>query len=112
MLAKIFAWLCRTKAADMKEQLRWWLQPPDPTWQSREQRLDWLENSLSEARDVARGLQQHGALTSDSTHIAVYIHIVKVGHHTLSSTDAHPLRSWSISGSNECLHVQHALTAK
>ena len=32
------------------EQLRWWLQLPEPQLQSREQRLDWLRGMLERAR--------------------------------------------------------------
>lgn len=69
---------CSTKANDLKEQLRWWLHPPEPTWQSREQRLDWLQGTLEQARDIARNLQAQGALLGDARHIATYIYIVKV----------------------------------
>ncbi|CAL8469838.1 g9380 [Coccomyxa elongata] len=69
--------LASTKANDLKEQLRWWLHPPEPTWQSREQRLDWLQGTLEQARDIARNLQAQGALLGDARHIATYIYIVK-----------------------------------
>ncbi|BDA43849.1 probable serine/threonine-protein kinase STY17 at C-terminar half [Coccomyxa sp. Obi] len=69
--------LASTKANDLKEQLRWWLHPPEPTWQSREQRLDWLQNTLEQARDIARNLQAQGALLGDARHISTYIYIVK-----------------------------------
>ena len=54
--------LARAKASDLRDQLIFWQTPPDPTWPAREQRLDWLEMALGEARDIATGLRQHGAL--------------------------------------------------
>jgi hypothetical protein len=69
----------RSKAGDLKEQLIWWQTPPEPAWPTREQRLDWLEHALGEARDIARGLQQHGALSAQAGHLSTYIDIVKVG---------------------------------
>jgi hypothetical protein len=55
--------LARSKAGDLVDQLALWRGPPDPCWPAREQRLDWLEAALGEARDIATGLRQHGALT-------------------------------------------------
>jgi hypothetical protein len=69
---------CRSKAGDLKEQLIWWQTPPENAWPARDQRLDWLEHALGEARDIARGLQQHGALTEEANAIATYVDIVKV----------------------------------
>ena len=54
--------LARSRAQDLTEQLIFWQTPPEPTWPAREQRLDWLEFALSEARDIATSLRQHGAL--------------------------------------------------
>lgn len=68
----------RSKAGDLKEQLIWWQTPPEPAWPSREQRLEWLEFALREAREIARGLQQHGALTMEAAAVATYVDIVKV----------------------------------
>lgn len=68
----------RSKACDLKEQLIWWQTPPEPAWPAREQRLDWLEHALGEARDISRGLQQHGALTPESGCLATYVDIVRV----------------------------------
>ena len=68
----------RSKACDLKEQLIWWQTPPEPAWPAREQRLDWLEHALGEARDISRGLQQHGALTPQGGCLATYVDIVKV----------------------------------
>lgn len=55
--------LARSRAQDLCEQLIFWQTPPEPTWPAREQRLDWLEFALSEARDIATSLRQHGALS-------------------------------------------------
>ena len=55
--------LARSRAQDLTEQLIFWQTPPEPTWPAREQRLDWLEFALSEARDIATSLRQHGALS-------------------------------------------------
>lgn len=72
--------LHRSKANDLREQLIYWGTPPEATWPAREQRLDWLEFALMEARDIAMGLRQHGALTEGSHGLETYVDIVKVPH--------------------------------
>jgi hypothetical protein len=74
----LILWGCRSKANDLREQLIFWGTPPEATWPAREQRLDWLEFALMEARDIAMGLRQHGALTPAAQGLHTYVDIVKV----------------------------------
>ena len=44
----------------------------------REERLEWLSQALMQLKDIATGLQQHGAKFNESNHIRQYLAIIKV----------------------------------
>ncbi|KAK9830537.1 hypothetical protein WJX72_012336 [[Myrmecia] bisecta] len=65
--------IARSKAEDLKEQLIWWQTPPEASWPAREERLNWLELALQEAKDISAGLKRHGVVVEEEGHIT-YLH--------------------------------------
>lgn len=69
---------CRGKASDLKDQLLYWQTPPDATWPARDGQIKWLQQALTQLRDINIGLQQHGVNWHETEHIKLYLHIMGV----------------------------------
>lgn len=69
---------CRGKAGDLREQLIYWQTPPEATWSAREERTEWLNQAMTQVRDVTIGLQQHGIDIKDTCHMKLYMNILRV----------------------------------
>ena len=70
-----------------------WQTPPESTWQARQQRLDWLELAMSDAKEMFQGLKRHWNLLERQNRIAEAVDIMKVQSRPCSSSlfKAYPL---------------------
>lgn len=69
---------CSSKAQDLKEQLIMWQTPPEGTWQARQQRLDWLQLAMSNAKEMFMGLRRHWNLLEHQHRVTEAVDLMKV----------------------------------
>ena len=58
-----------------------WQTPPEDTWQARQQRLDWLQLAMSDAKEMFLGLRRHWNLLEHQHRITEAVDIMKVHQH-------------------------------
>ena len=73
---------CSSKAQDLKEQLIMWQTPPEGTWQARQQRLEWLQLAMSNAKEMFLGLRRHWNLLEHQNRVTEAVNLMKVGCRT------------------------------
>ncbi|KAL3148740.1 hypothetical protein ABBQ38_014151 [Trebouxia sp. C0009 RCD-2024] len=66
-----------SKAQDLKEQLIMWQTPPEGTWQARQQRLEWLQLAMSNAKEMFLGLRRHWNLLEHQNRVTEAVNLMK-----------------------------------
>ena len=55
-----------------------WQTPPEGTWQARQQRLDWLQLAMSNAKEMFQGLRRHWNLLERQDRVSEAVDLMKV----------------------------------
>ena len=61
-----------------------WQTPPEGTWQARQQRLEWLQLAMSNAKEMFLGLRRHWTLLAHQNRVTEAVDLMKVGGETPS----------------------------
>ena len=55
-----------------------WQTPPESTWQARQQRLDWLQLAMANAKEMFMGLRRHWNLLEHQDRVTEAVNLMKV----------------------------------